>query len=332
MIASDIAALEARMNEAPNPFDAADLADLYYRRADYARSEAMARKSLALLSKPNSARLTLAKLANVRHDFRQAIELANEQLRSKRSASAFLIIATAELALGDPRAATSAADEAIAIRPNTEGYLTRALALEAQGHDREAASDFHRAAALERYDDREGSARLRALWGRFMLRRGEHAAAAALFDEALRIAPGFALAIACRGELALRIGDPKEAAARYREAFFTSGRTRYLIDQARAEELGGDASSADSLRAKAEALLRSELEDGEGHALELVEVLVDRGGDQRLTEAIALGREELKRRSSFPVRFQLARALARAGSAEEAAVYLQPVPLPEPDQ
>jgi tetratricopeptide (TPR) repeat protein len=323
-LASDIAALEARVLDAPNPFDTADLAELHYQHGDYARSEAMAKRSLELLAKPNSARLTLAKLANVRHEFRKAIELANEQLRSKRSASAYLVIATAQLALGAPAAATAAVDAAIAIRPTTEGYLTRALALEAQGRDAEAALDFERAAAVESWDDREGSARLRALWGRFMLRRGEHAAAAALFDEALRIVPGHALATACRGELALRSGEPEQASRLFREAFFASGRTRYLIDRARAEELGGDAPAADALRANVEALLRTELAEGDaGHAFELVEVLVDRGGDQRLVEAVALGREELKRRSSFVVRFHLARALARAGNLEEAATHVE---------
>ena len=80
-LSSAIRDLEARVKEpVASPFDITDLAELYLRRAqrdgddaDYRASEAMARRSLDLLPFPNGARLTLAKLAGARHDFREAI-------------------------------------------------------------------------------------------------------------------------------------------------------------------------------------------------------------------------------------------------------------------
>src|SRR5262249_35073943 len=153
-----------------------------------------------------------------------------------------------------------------------------------------------------------------ALWGRFLLRRGAHADASPLFDEALRIVPGLALALAGQGELALRTGRPVEAAALFERAFVASRQIRYLIDRARALELASDRTGADELRGQAENLLRAELaEDGPGHRLELVELLVDRGRARDLVEAVASAREELFGRSCFEVRFQLARALVRSG-------------------
>jgi tetratricopeptide (TPR) repeat protein len=313
-----IAALEARVQAMPSPFDDAELAELYVRRAqqdgdpaDYQLAEARARRSLDALPSPNPAVLTLAKLADARHDFRAAIELAHRH--RGRSAGAQIIVATAELALGELAEAGAAADAALAIRPDSAGYLMRALVRQAQGRDAEAEADFARAARGEEPGDLQGAARLRALWGRFLVRRGDAAGAARVLDEALRIAPGFALATATTGELALRTGHPADAARRFEQAFIASRQVRYLIDQARAAELAGDAAAAGALRDQVEHLVRGELAAGGlGHRLDLAEVLIDRGRPTDLAEAIALARDEAARRGSWEVRFQLARALARS--------------------
>ncbi|HEX2688993.1 MAG TPA: hypothetical protein VHN14_20365 [Kofleriaceae bacterium] len=322
--ASTITALEDRVRSMASPFDYAELADLYLRKAkldgapeDYQTAEAMARRSLDLLPAPNPAVLTLAKLADVRHDFRAAIELAHRP--RKMTAGAQIILATAHLALGELTLAGEAADAAIAIKPDSAGYLMRALVLQAEGRDPEAAFGFANAVHVEEPGDLQGAAHLRAMWGRFLLRRGELGGAAMLFDEALRIVPGFALAVALRGELALRGGHPKDAARLFEQAFATSRQVRYLIDQARAQELAGDLAGADALRTQVETIVRGELgEAGLGHRLDLAEVLVDRGQAPALAEAVSLAREEVSRRGSFEARFQLARALARSGARDEA--------------
>src|SRR5689334_1981421 len=161
----EIAALEARVAAAPSPFDDAALADLYFRRGqqtgdtdDYQRAEARAQRSLAALASPNPAVLTLARLADVRHDFRAAIDLAHRH--RGRSAGAQIAIATAHLALGELAAADDAAQAALAIKPDTAGHLMRALVRQAQGRDAEAAHDFAAAARLEEPGDLPGAARL----------------------------------------------------------------------------------------------------------------------------------------------------------------------------
>jgi tetratricopeptide (TPR) repeat protein len=327
---STIAALEARVKAMPSsPFDYAELADLYFRRGqldgdteDYKTAEARARRSLALLPSPNPAVMTLAKLADVRHDFRDAIALA--QQHQGRSSGAKIIIATAHLALGELAAAGEAAQAALAIKPDTGGYLMRALVMQAQGRDVEAAFDFANAVRVEEPGDLQGAARLRALWGRFLLRRGELPGAAMVLDEALRVVPGFALATAFRGELALRSGHAPDAAKLFEQAFIASRQVRYLIDQARAYELAGNAAAADALRSQVETIVRGELgEGGLGHRLDLAEVLIDRGRHAELAEAVGLAREEVARRGSFEARFQLARGLARAGARDEALHEVQ---------
>ncbi len=329
-MASTIAALEARIKQfGKSPYDYNEVAEQYLRRAqedgdkaDYDAAEKAATASLAIIRNPNAGLLTLAKVLSARHDFREAIALANEQLAQKKSAGAYGIIATAELALGELPQAMDAANTALVMKPDTGNYMMRALVLEAQGRDAEAAFDFARAAAVESYGDAPGSAHLRALWGRFLLRRGDYAGAQLVLAEALRIVPEFPLATAQEAELALRMGHAKEAAAEFETAFVASRQVRYLIDQARAQELAGDKPGADSLRDQVETIVRGELDEGGlGHRLDLVEVLVDRNA--KISEAIALAQDEVTRRPSVMSRFQLARALARSGDTGAAMTQVQ---------
>lgn len=329
--AEDLVTLEQRVRTvAPSPFDLSELADLYLRRAkrsgdgkDYAASEAMAQRSLQILPSPNGAVLVLAQLANTRHQFREAIALALRHQRG-RSSGAYTVLATAHLALGELGPAGAAAEALVAARPSSAAYLLRALVMQAQGRDEEAGFDFARAAAAEEAGNPQEAARLRSLWGRFLLRRGELVGADAVLSEALRIVPGFPLALAQRGELALRTGDFAHAEDQFEQAFATSRQVRYLMDQARALEMLEQRASADALRVEVERLIRAELaEGGLGHRLDLVEVLLDREVATELPEAVKLARDELARRPSAEVRFQLARALARSGASDEANELVQ---------
>lgn len=326
-----IAALEARArNIPPSPFDLSEMADLYFRRAkltadlkDYARAEELAQRSLAILPSPNSAVLVLARIANTRHEFARAIELALQHSRG-HSAGALNALATAHLALGELRAASAEVEELVLSQPTSASYLMRALVMQAQGRDDEAAFDFARAALAEEAGDVQEAARLRSLWARFLLRRGELTGAGQLVAEALRIAPGHPLALAQRGELLLRTGKAKAAAALFDQAFASSRQVRYLIDQARALELSGDTASAAALRTQVQNLVSAELtEGGLGHRLDLIEVLVDGGSRDAAVTAVALGRQELQHRPSAETRFQLARALLGAGLDAEAAEQVQ---------
>lgn len=327
---STIAALEARIKAFDkSPYDYNEVAEQYLRRAqvdgdmaDYAAAEAACRKSLAIIRNPNGGLLTLAKVLSARHDFREAIALADEQNAAKKSAGAYNIIATAELALGELPQAADAANAAIAMKPDPGHYMMRALIMEAQGRDAEAELDFTHAATIESFGDAQAAAHLRSLWGRFLLRRGAFDSAKRVLDEALRIIPDFPLAVAEQGELALRTGHAKEAAALFEKAFVASRQVRYLIDQARAQEAAGDVTGANGLRDQVETIVRGELEAGGlGHRLDLVEVLVDRNA--KIPEAVSLAREEVTHRPSAEARYQLARALSRAHDRDEAADVLQ---------
>ena len=324
--------LEARV-AAPGvtPFDTGELADLYLLRAtasgdpaDFTRAETMARRSLAALPSPNGAPLTLARIATARHEFRAAIQLARDYLVSSSSTSAYTILTTSYLALGELPTAAETADTQVTEKPSSGAYLMRALVFAAQGRDAEAAYDFARAAVVEDFGDIKEATRLRTLWGRFLLRRGDTAGAQLLFAEALRLTPDDPLALAHRAELALRTGHARDARAEFERAFIASRQVRYLMDEARAQELSSDLAGATSTRTQVEKLVRAELaSSGTGHALELVEILVDRAAPADLTEAITVGIAEVARRPSADVRFQLARAYHRANRPREGLVQIR---------
>jgi tetratricopeptide (TPR) repeat protein len=326
-----IAAVEARHRALPSdPLEMTELANLYFVRAqldgdrrDYDAADKLARASLAVLPAPNGASLTLAKLANARHAFRDAIELAHSY-KGRNPVGVPMVLATAYLALGELENAARAANEAVDAKPTPSTYLERALVLQAQGRDDEAGGDFANAVRLEDHGDVLESARIRTLWARFLVRRGRYADAKLVIDEALRISPGNALALSVHGELALRTGDPKRARADLEQAFVASHQVRYLIDRARAVELAGDHAGANALRTQVEGIVRDELATGGyGHRLELVETLLDRGDPTVLAEALAVARDEVQVRGSAEARFQLARALAWSGKRDEATMQIQ---------
>jgi len=230
-----------------------------------------------------------------------------------------MVLATAYLALGDLPAAAEAADRAVRAKPIPSTYLERALVRQAQGQDVDAEADFAHAVRVEDYGDVLESARVRALWARFLVRRGNYRGAKRVIDEALRIAPGNALALSIRAELELRTGDTKAARTDLEQAFLAQHQVRYLIDEARVLDVSGDRAGANALRKQVEGIVRDDLKEGGfGHRLELVEVLVDEGEPAGLVEAVAMARGELARRPAAETRFQLARALACTGNFDEA--------------
>ena len=322
-----IEALEQRLaTTSGNAFDLAELATLYFQRGRETgetvwldRAEETARRSLSLLPSPNPARLTLAKVADARHRFREAIAMALEVLKDRSSTGALGILISSHLALGEVDEAAHFADLSIERMPDLSSYLQRALVLQTQGRDDEAAFDFERAAQAEDVGNEEESARLRSLWARFLLRRGDYANADRLLRESLRIRPENHLALAIEGELELRRGSPVEAQRLFMAAFTGSRQVRYLRLYARAKAEARDSAGAEEARGQAEKLLRQDLgENGIGHRLDLAQLLVDRGRSADLQEAVKLCNDELGLRKSPELYATLSRALFGLGQLDPA--------------
>lgn len=320
-IEAGISFLETRVAERPTEgLDLAELAGLQLemsRRTGDRRwldaAEASARRSLGNLPVSNDgATLTLARIANARHDFAEAIRLADSVLaQAPRSTDALLVRATAHLARGDAAAALADTDRAVAASPLMGPLALRGTVLEAMGRDGEALKSWRAALRVEDMGQVASSSSVRALVGRWHLRRGELREARAWAEEARRLTPAQPMALLALAEIESREGNAKSAERLCKTGFQLTKDPAFFSALASVRERAGDLAGADTARAQAEALLRAELESGEyGHRVELARVLLARGGAERAAEALALTTAEIQARGGAEIRAVHASALA----------------------
>jgi len=301
-----VAFYRARVETLPgSALDRAELAASYFslgRRGDprwFERAEVEARESLRLLPVSNlTAELVLAELDQARHRFEESLARAERILRQDPDHEGALALSLeSRLAFGRTAEALRDADRLAQAAPSRGAFALRALAREQAGRAEAALADFRRAYAAEDLGDLEGAAWLRALWGRFHLRRGELRLARGLLREALRLRPESALGLGLMGELEAKRGRWREADRYFSEAYRVSGLPLYLAAQAKARRALDDRAGAEALWERAEASLRASLAAGEfGHRRELAELLLARGRDRELPEALSLAQEEWKLR------------------------------------
>ncbi|HEV8340488.1 MAG TPA: tetratricopeptide repeat protein [bacterium] len=315
--------------------DPASLAGAYLRMARatgdlswYLLAEQAARRSLANLPYHNTgAILVLARIAEARHDFPEALRLAAE-VAGKEEALAIQV--TSYLAMGALDEAAGAADQLLPLAPTLGAYTLRGLVQEARGRDEEALADFHRALALEEPGEAGGSAAVRAYLGRLHYRRGRLDQARTLYREALRILPQHPLTLINLAELELRQGRYADAERHLAEVVTITEASPNVFDHAvlrglaRAKALAGDASGAEALWDEAERRLRRDVTDGTfGHRRELARLLLERGRSPDAKEALALMRNEVKIRRDAETLDILAWALTRAGRWGEARAAMR---------
>ncbi len=331
-VSRTITSLEERIQKLPGEaLDRAALSAAYLARArssganeDYEKAERLAKESLRSLPISNlGAKMTLARVAEARHEFKKAIGIAREVLSESRKSDALALLATSNLALGELNEASRAADTLVNDRPSLGNHSLRALVLTAQGRDAEAEYEFKRGIAAEDAGELAESTRTRCLLARFYLKRGRISEAEDLIHEALRISPGNHLALNLRGELELARGQFSSAEKYFFEAFSSSRQMIYFRNYGNAKKLKGNIAGAEQTWQEAEKILRKEIgSGGYGHRLELVQLLLDRGKQSDLVEALKLAVEESRNRQSADSLRVLARAEARAEKWKEAREHL----------
>jgi tetratricopeptide (TPR) repeat protein len=305
-LTDDIAFYEKRVQRDPDgAFDPATLAELYVSQGkasgdptSFDNAEKYAELSLKNRTASNaSAVLVLADVAQAKHQFARAIELALKLRQDRPGAAEVLpILITSYLAVGDLKNASLIANDLVDEGPNANAHALRALVDEAQGREREAIFDYTRAIRLEEADDFRQAAWVRCLFARFDLDRGKFSDAKMLLSEALRIVPNDPMALGLTARLAEEKGDTAIAERLYRQAFEKSKQIPFLLGEARAL-LVRDRASGEELRKQAEILVRTELtEKGFGHRSELIRLLLERNGPGDAKEAVSVAEEEVKAR------------------------------------
>jgi tetratricopeptide (TPR) repeat protein len=265
-------------------------------------------------------------VAEARHRFDRAINLAREVEREGKRKEALSLLSTSYLALGNVTEAERLSNQLVSVRPALMSYALRGLARAGRGDDRGAEADLERAIAAEDLGEAQDSAWARCLLARHHLKYGELSEARELLQEALSIVPGYHFALDLEGQLDLQQGDYRLAARHFGEAFASSKQVVYLRHSAQALVRKGNAEAAEKLRAEAERILREELASGEyGHRLELAALLLDRGEAKDAREAAALAEAEWAARPSAETGYVLARARAAEADWAHADAVIETV-------
>ena len=326
---------QARLTYDPNSgLNLAALAGAYLRMARatgdlrwYLIAEQTAQRSVASLPfQNNGALIVLARVAEARHDFQQAISLA----RRAGSAEALSIIVTSNLAMGKIDEAARAAGILIQGGAGLTSYTLQSLVELAQGNDEAAVADLQRAIASEEPDEVASSVWARTLLGRLHYRRGRLRLAADIYREALAVLPQYPQALINLAELEIRQGHYRLAAQHLSEVVTVTKASPNIYDHAvlrglaRLAELQGDHNRAAALWRDAEARLRQDAASGQfGHRRELARLLLERGRPEDIGEAVALMEAEVHLRRDTETLDVLAWALSRAGRLGEAQQAMQ---------
>lgn len=316
----------------------ANLASTYLRLARatgdaswYLLAEQAAQQSLEKLPFNNEgANIVQAKVAEARHDFDQAIALANQVLgQSPYSEAAQSILVTAYLGKGELVEAQRVADALVQQVPTLGSLTLRGLVHVAQGEDAAAVQDFVAALKAEEPQEAGSSAWTRTLMGRFYASRGNFQTARQLYQEALDILPRYPLALVHMAELETRQGHYRSAKKLDSQVFISQDYPNVwdhvaLQGMAQVAMLRGDQSEAQMLWQQAEDQFRQHEDlDTFGHRRALAQLLLARGDDSDLPEALALIEADLKVRQDTETLDTYAWVLTRLGRWQEAQQILQ---------
>ena len=302
----------------------------------YLLAEQAAKRSLSHLSFNNhGAVMVLARVAQARHDFTEAIRLSQQVLKLQRTNdSALAVLVTSNLAMGKLPAAKTAADALVNKIP-TQGNLTlQALVLAAQGQDKGAIETFQYALAAEEPGELGTSASTRVLLGQFYYKRGQLELAKNLYKEALRILPRYPLALLHLAELETRQGNYQTAESLYAQVLPNSQKSSTIFDhaalrgKAKLLQLQGKEQEVNKLLSQAEILLRQENATGHtngsfGHRRELARLLLEKNNPQDTAEALSLMQAEINIRRDAQTLDTLAWALLRSRRLPEAQQKIQ---------
>ncbi|NEQ31722.1 MAG: tetratricopeptide repeat protein [Leptolyngbya sp. SIO4C5] len=297
----------------------------------YLLAEQAAKRSLANLPFNNAgALLALAKVAEAQHDFDGSIKLTQQVLETNPTdEEAQALLVTAYLGKGQVTEAFTVADRLVGQLPTLGTYALRALANVAQGEDAAALKDFKRSLALEEPNQVGSSAWVRTLMGRFYASRGEPEQAEALYREALRLVPDYALATIQLAQLETRQGHYRAAANRYNKILINQNAANTLDHAAlqglaQVKQLQGDEAAAAELWQQAEMAFRLHQDlTTFGHRRELAQLLLARGDQEDLAEALDLMEAELEIRQDAETLNTYAWALMRSDRWSEAQTALQ---------
>ncbi|HEY7048553.1 MAG TPA: hypothetical protein VH373_15140 [Jatrophihabitantaceae bacterium] len=323
---ASIARAQQRLRTVPGDYDTwAALGSAYLERARisadpsyYPKAEGALRRSLTVRRDGNPGALVgLGALANARHEFVAARDLARRALRiDPFSAAAFGVLADAQTQLGDAAGATSAVQRMLDLRPGLAAYARASYDVEQHGRLDEAESLMRRALAAAA--DPADIAFCRYQLGELAWQTGRLDAASAEYGAGRVADPSYLPLLAGQARVAATRGQVGQALAGYADLTARYPAPAYLIEYADLLRAAGQPTRADEQLALAAAALRLFAANGGTDDLGAAQVALAQG---RPADAVRAARREWSRRHFADVADVLGWALHQAGSDSSALFY-----------
>lgn len=286
----------------------------------YAKAEEALTESLSVGPDENPAALTgLGAIANARHDFGKARELAQQALAiNPFDADAFGVLADAETQLGNAEAATEAIQRMLDLRPALPALTRAAYDLEQHGRITEAQDLMNR--ALTAAFDPADIAFCRYQLGQLAWHSGDLDEAETQYAAAAAADPSYLPVRLGQAQLAAARGDLDEALATYAELTAASPTVDDLLAYAEVLRAAGRDDDAQAELSLAEAAHELFVASGGVDILEGAELAL---AQERPAEAVQLAKREWERRQFADVADTLAWALHLTGRDSEALAYAE---------
>ena len=325
-LGDSIGRAQQRLRDVPGDYDTwAALGGAYLERARvsadpsyYPKAEGALRRSLTIHPDGNATALIgLGALANARHDFAAARDLAQRALRiDAYSADAYGVLADAQTQLGNAAAATSAAQRMLDLRPGLAAYARASYDLEQHGRLAESESLMRR--ALSAAVDPADIAFCRYQLGELAWQTGRLDAASTEYAAGRAADPSYLPLLAGQAKLAAALGRPGEALAGYADLTARYPAPTYLVDYADLLRAVGQPARADEQLGLAAAALRLFTANGGTDDLGAAQLAF---AQDRPADAVRAARREWSRRHFADVADVLGWALHEAGSNTQALPY-----------
>jgi tetratricopeptide (TPR) repeat protein len=335
----EVSFYQQRVRERPQDgLERAALAEAYLKLARasgdtrwYLLAEQAAQESLAKLPFSNDgATLILARVAEAKHDFQTAIRLSQQVLQEHpHNSEARSLLITSYLAQGNVAEAGQLSSQLVTESPGMGSYLLQMLVDIATGQDAETLKHFQAAIAVEEPGELGSSARIRTALAQFYAERGQLNQAKQLYQETLKILPQYPPALIGLAKANARQGQYQAAERHYQEILSYVDLANVfdhtaLVGLAEVAALQGDDAKAERLWQQSETFLHGHQDlSSFGHRRELAQLLLARGKEKDVAEAVRLMQTELQIRRDADTLDTMAWAYTRAGRWQDAREIMQ---------
>ncbi len=286
----------------------------------YDKAEGALQESLTRHPDGNDAALTgQGALANARHDFAAAADLAGQALAiNDYSATAWGVLTDARTQLGDYPGATEALRRMLALRPGLASFTRASYDAELHGDLAGARSALEQ--ALDIAADDASEAFCRTYLGALAFASGDLEEATAQYDAGLEATPGGPALMLGRARVLAAQGQTDAAVTAFRAAVNAQPLPEYLIEFGEYLESQGRADEAEQQFALVETVRALFASSGVNDDLTVALFAADHGDP---ATAVASAEAEFGRRQNIDSHDALAWALHSAGRDDEALPHAQ---------